>query len=830
MSSLLVEQVAPSAVREFSKWSHPGPTPLSSKRIAALSTENSSSQKMSTCLALGVPAGLAAVHSRRRRNCRKRLALGAAQTSVTNDTFKGAAKVCSECGNVFMEDEIFCRKCGAPRSGTLGVGQKQASPKGEEPKKGHFPPKATPLLDSLGDEGTQRIRSMSVPDLKQLAEEVRWQVLDAVSVTGGHLGAGLGVVELTVALHHVYDTPRDEICWDVAHQCQPHKVLTGRRSRIYTLRQGGGLSGFAKRKESVYDAFGAGHSSTSISAAVGFQTAKDRLKRSGHSIAVIGDGAITGGMAWEAMNHAGGLGSKVVVILNDNGQVSLPTFYNQVKQPVGALSETLAGTSTAETRGLNIQGNIAKMETSQAFQNARQFAKSATKQLLPDQLSAAAAKLDEYTRDFVKTVPFRGSGSGSRGELFEQLGFYYVGPIDGHDMDTLVQVLENIRQDHEDGLLTKPVFLHIKTKKGYGYEPAQKASDKLHAVQPKFNVPKNPDEKQKPKQPPLTKVFADQLVREGERDEKIVAITAAMPGGTGIGIFEKRFGPERTFDVGIAEQHAVTFAAGLAAGGLKPFCAIYSTFLQRGYDQLVHDVALQKLPVRFILDRAGLVGADGATHCGAFDLSYLSCIPEMMVCASADEVELCHMIHTLAQIDDAPTALRFPRGSAYGDLEMPTPRFLEPGKGRIAREGRDGTLAILSIGGRLREALKAAEELEEKYGISATVADARWVKPLDKKLVGWLASDHRAVITIEENAIGGFASQVQQLLLDGGYLDGMGKTPVALRSMVLPDRWIDHNTPELQYDDAKLNAQHIVEKALAVLDRVGVKVKSSVRG
>jgi len=341
---------------------------------------------------------------------------------------------------------------------------------------------------------------------------------------------------------------------------------------------------------------------------------------------------------------------------------------------------------------------------------------------------------------------------------------------------------------------------------------------------------KNPDEKQKPKQPPLTKVFADQLVREGERDEKIVAITAAMPGGTGIGIFEKRFGPERTFDVGIAEQHAVTFAAGLAAGGLKPFCAIYSTFLQRGYDQLVHDVALQKLPVRFILDRAGLVGADGATHCGAFDLSYLSCIPEMMVCASADEVELCHMIHTLAQIDDAPTALRFPRGSAYGDLEMPTPRFLEPGKGRIAREGRDGTLAILSIGGRLREALKAAEELEEKYGISATVADARWVKPLDKKLVGWLASDHRAVITIEENAIGGFASQVQQLLLDGGYLDGMGKTPVALRSMVLPDRWIDHNTPELQYDDAKLNAQHIVEKALAVLDRVGVKVKSSVRG
>eukprot|EP00913_Durusdinium_trenchii_P029850 g27972.t1 len=730
MSSLLMEQVPPSvAVREFSKWSHSVVPTVPSKRIAVASTESSSSPKMATCIALGIPAGLAAAHSRRRRNGRKNLPLAATQTTVTNDTFKGAAKAL-------------------------------ASPKAEEPKRGHFPPKATPLLDSLGDEGTQGIRSMTVPELKQLSEEVRWQVLDAVSVTGGHLGAGLGVVELTVALHHVYDTPRDEICWDVAHQCQPHKVLTGRRSRIYTLRQGGGLSGFAKRKESVYDAFGAGHSSTSISAAVGFQTAKDRLKRSGHSIAVIGDGAITGGMAWEAMNHAGGLGSKVVVILNDNGQVSLPTFYNQVKQPVGALSETLAGTSTAETRGLDIQGNIAKMETSQAFQNARQFAKSATKSLLPDQLSKAAAKLDEYTRDFVKTVPFRGSGSGSRGELFEQLGFYYVGPIDGHDMDTL-------------------------------------ASDKLHAVQPKFNVPKTPDELQlrpKKKQPPLTKVFADQLVREGQRDEKVVAITAAMPGGTGIGIFEKTFGPERTFDVGIAEQHAVTFAAGLAAGGLKPFCAIYSTFLQRAYDQLVHDVALQKLPVRFVLDRAGLVGADswesqdGATHCGAFDLSYLSCIPEMMVCASADEAELIHMVHTLAQIDDAPTALRFPRGSAFGDLEMPEPRFLEPGKGRIAREGRDGTLAILSIGGRLRESLKAAEELEEKYGISATV------------------------------------------LLDEGYLDGLGKTPIALRSMVLPDRWIDHNTPELQYDDAKLNAQHIIDKALAVLDRVGVKVKTPVRG
>lgn len=662
---------------------------------------------------------------------------------------------------------------------------------------------------------------MTVEQLKEVSEEVRWQVLDAVSVTGGHLGAGLGVVDLTVALHAVFNTPDDEICWDVAHQCQPHKVLTGRRDRIYTLRQGGGLSGFAKRSESKYDAFGAGHSTTSISAAVGFQTARERLGRSGHSIAVIGDGAITGGMAWEAMNHAGGTRSKIIVILNDNGQVSLPTFYNKVKQPVGALSETLAQTSA---RGLRIQDNIAKIETSTVFQSARQFAKTASKSLLPDQLSSAAAKLDEYTRDFVKTVPFSGSGSGSKGELFEQLGFYYVGPIDGHNMETLVQVLKNIKRDHEDGTIQKPIFLHIKTQKGKGYEPAQQASDKLHAVKPKFNLPKDPTLVKPPGPPPLTKVFGDALVREAERDDKIVAITAAMPGGTGIGIFEKRFGPERTYDVGIAEQHAVTFAAGLAAGGLKPFCAIYSTFLQRGYDQLVHDVALQKLPVRFILDRAGLVGADGATHGGTFDLSFMGCVPDMFICASADEAELVNMIHTIGKIDDMPTALRYPRGDAYGDIEMPSePRFLEPGKGRIAREGRDGTLAILSVGGRLRECLKAADTLEQ-YGISATVADARWVKPLDKKLLGWLASDHRALITIEENSIGGFAAQVQQTLLEDGYLDGCGKPPVVLRSMMLPDRWIEHDDPDLQYDDAGLNAEHIVAKALQLLTKVGVKV------
>uniref|UniRef100_A0A7S2AIG5 1-deoxy-D-xylulose-5-phosphate synthase n=1 Tax=Alexandrium andersonii TaxID=327968 RepID=A0A7S2AIG5_9DINO len=700
------------------------------------------------------------------------------------------------------------------------------------PSKGYFPPKSTPLLDSLGDEGTRGMKSMTVEQLKDLAEEVRWQVLDAVSVSGGHLGAGLGVVELTVALHAVYDTPSDELCWDVAHQCQPHKVLTGRRSRIYTLRQGGGLSGFAKRKESPYDAFGAGHSSTSISAAVGFQTARERLGKTGHSVAIIGDGAITGGMAWEAMNHAGGMKSKIVVVLNDNGQVSLPTFYNQVEQPVGALSETLAGTSESEPTGLRIQDNIARFETSEAFQSARSFAKAASKSLLPGQLSSAAAKLDEYTRDFVKTVPFRGSGAGSKGELFEQLGFYYVGPIDGHNMDTLVEVLSNIKRQHEEGTLQKPVFLHIKTQKGKGYAPAVKASDKLHAVKPKFNVPKKPTPpgeetpKPKPTPPPLTKVFAEALVKEAERDEKIVAITAAMPGGTGIGIFEKRFGPKRTYDVGIAEQHAVTFAAGLAAGGVKPFCAIYSTFLQRGYDQLVHDVALQNLPVRFILDRAGLVGADGATHGGTFDLSFMACIPNMLICASADEVELVNMIHTLAMIDDAPTALRYPRGNGYGDLELPSePRFLEPGKGRIAREGRDNTLAIVSIGSRLRECLKAAEQLEE-LGVSATVADARWVKPLDTKMLSWLASDHKALITVEENAIGGFSAMVQQTLLEGGFLDGVNKAPVVLRSMVLPDRWIDHDDQHLMYDDAQLNASHIVAKALEVLARVGVKMSA----
>eukprot|EP00448_Togula_jolla_P017997 CAMPEP_0170592206 /NCGR_PEP_ID=MMETSP0224-20130122/12805_1 /TAXON_ID=285029 /ORGANISM="Togula jolla, Strain CCCM 725" /LENGTH=820 /DNA_ID=CAMNT_0010916105 /DNA_START=2 /DNA_END=2465 /DNA_ORIENTATION=+ len=697
---------------------------------------------------------------------------------------------------------------------------------GEVPKRGHFPPRQTPLLDMIDKDGITAMRSMTVEQLKDLSQEVTWQVLDAVSVTGGHLGAGLGVTDLTVALHHVFNTPSDEICWDVAHQCQPHKVLTGRRDRIYTLRQAGGLSGFAKRSESPFDSFGAGHSSTSISAAVGFAEARKALGKAGHSVAVIGDGAITGGMAWEAMNHAGGLQTKMLVILNDNGQVSLPTFYNKVGTPVGALSQTLANTRDEEATGLNIQGRIAEVETSTLFQNMRSMAKSASK-TLPGPLSNAAAKLDEYTRDFVKTVPFRGSGSGSKGELFEQLGFYYVGPIDGHNMGTLVEVLSNIKKQHEEGNLQKPVFLHIKTNKGNGYEPALKARDKLHAVNPKFNLPKPAACGRKAKPQPLTKIFAEALVKEGERDEKIVAITAAMPGGTGIGIFENRFGPERTFDVGIAEQHAVTFAAGLAAGGLRPFCAIYSTFLQRGYDQLVHDVALQNLPVRFILDRAGLVGADGATHAGCFDLSFMGCIPNMLICASADEAELVNMVHTLAMIDDHPTALRYPRGTGYGDVEMPSvPQFLEPGKGRIVREGQDGTLALLSVGGRLRECLKAAERLEH-WGISATVADARWVKPLDEKLVGELAKNHRVLITIEENSIGGFSAQVQQAMFEGGFFDGVDQQ-LALRSMILPDCLINHGEQPKQYDEAELNATHIVTKALATLSRVGVKVRAPV--
>jgi 1-deoxy-D-xylulose-5-phosphate synthase len=613
-------------------------------------------------------------------------------------------------------------------------------------------------LDSLNDEGPDKLRDMSFDNLNNLAEEVRWQVLDAVSVTGGHLGSALGVVDLTVALHHVFDTPSDEIVWDVSHQVYPHKVLTGRRGRIYTLRQQSGLSGFCKRSESEYDAFIAGHSSTSISAALGFQVARDLKNEQGHSVAVIGDGAITGGMAWEAMNHAGGIQSKMIVILNDNGQVSLPTVYNNVDEPVGALSVSL--------------------------QNGEQV-----------------------------------------GELFEGFGFSYVGPIDGHNMETLVDVLQNAKNNHAEGLVEKPILLHVKTQKGKGYAPAEVASDNLHAVRPNFNKKvemSTPLHREKAaERPALTTVFAESLVKEGERDEKIVAITAAMPGGTGVGIFEKRFGSERTFDVGIAEQHAVTFAAGLAASDFKPFVCIYSTFLQRGFDQVVHDVALQNLPVRFVLDRAGLVGGDGPTHEGAFDLSFLACIPNLKICAPANEVELVHMTHTLAKMDDCPSVMRYPRASSSTDAELPDePLYLEPGKGRIVREGSDGVVAILSVGSRLGEALKAAQRLES-WGINATVADARWVKPLDGDLVTQLAESHRVLITVEENAIGGFSAQVSHLLHENGAFDGIEKKPLVFRSMMIPDRFIEAaEDPSLQYDDAELNASDIMAKIFTALNQI----------
>jgi 1-deoxy-D-xylulose-5-phosphate synthase len=508
-------------------------------------------------------------------------------------------------------------------------------------------------------------------------------------------------------------------------------------------------------------------------------------------------------------------------------------MYNKVTEPVGALSQTLGTCQAAET-GLAVQGNIALMETSKTFQVGRQRLKDISSSLLPSTAFAAVAKVDEYARDFVKTVPFKGSGAGARNELFEQLGFSYVGPIDGHDMETLVAVLENSKRNHEENIINKPILIHVKTKKGKGYEPAETASDKLHAVRPKFNLPKA-DDLSSSKAPetspklPLTTVFGESLVKEAERDEKIVAITAAMPGGTGVSIFEERFGPSRTFDVGIAEQHAVTFAGALAASGLKPFVAIYSTFLQRGYDQVIHDVALQNLPVRFVIDRAGLVGGDGPTHEGAFDLSYLACIPNMRICAPADEIELVHMTHTLARLDDGPSAMRYPRGTSSGIKDMPEePLFLEPGKGRIVREGHDGVIAILSVGSRLDEALEAAQRLES-WGISATVADARWVKPLDESLVMRLAAENRVLITVEENAIGGFSAQVAQLLQEHGALDGTDRKPLVFRSMVLPDRFIAADDDvRKQYDDAELNATHIMAKIHTALGAADVRAEAPV--
>jgi 1-deoxy-D-xylulose-5-phosphate synthase len=628
----------------------------------------------------------------------------------------------------------------------------------------------TPLLDQINTPAD--LRRLKESDLHQVADELRAETISAVSVTGGHLGAGLGVVELTVALHHVFDTPADRIVWDVGHQAYPHKILTGRRDRIRTLRQGGGLSGFTKRAESEYDAFGAAHSSTSVSASLGMAVARDLSHGENHVVAVIGDGAMSAGMAYEAMNNAGALGSRLIVILNDNDMSIAP--------PTGAMSAYLA-----------------RLVSGHTYRSFRGAAKQLARRL-PRFFYDKARRTEEYGRGF-----FTG------GTLFEELGFYYVGPIDGHNLDHLLPILKNVR-DMKNG----PVLVHVVTKKGKGYPPAEAAHDKYHGVTA-FDVITGAQSKPKSNAPAYTKVFADALLEEARRDEKIVAITAAMPDGTGLDRVKKVF-PDRVFDVGIAEQHAVTFAAGLATEGFKPFCAIYSTFLQRGYDQVVHDVAIQKLPVRFALDRAGLVGADGPTHAGAFDIAYLACLPNMTVMAAADEAELVHMVATAAAHDDGPIALRYPRGDGVG-VEMPERGEPLPiGKGRVIREG--SRIAILSLGARLGEALKAAEELAAR-GLSTTVADARFAKPLDRELILKLARTHKLLITIEEGAAGGFGAHVLTLLSDAGALDNGLK----VRTMTLPDKFIDHDKPDRMYAAAGLDAKGIVAKALAALGDIEVR-------
>jgi 1-deoxy-D-xylulose-5-phosphate synthase len=624
----------------------------------------------------------------------------------------------------------------------------------------------TPLLDRV--EIPDDLRKLSERDLPQLADELRAELIDAVSVTGGHLGAGLGVVELTVALHHVFDTPHDRLIWDVGHQAYPHKILTGRRDRIRTLRQPGGLSGFTKRDESPYDPFGAAHSSTSISAGLGMSVARDLDGRDNQVIAVIGDGAMSAGMAYEALNNAGARDERLIVILNDNEMSIAP--------PSGALSAYLA-----------------RITSSGTYFYMRDIAKQLAKRL-PKSWERRAARVEEYTR-----VLWQG------GAWFEELGFFYVGPIDGHNFDQLLPVLKNVR-DSKQG----PVLIHVVTQKGKGYAPAEAADDKYHGVN-KFNVITGAQVKPKPNAPAYTKVFADALVAEARKDDKIVAITAAMPGGTGLDTFGAAF-PNRTFDVGIAEQHAVTFAAGLASEGYKPFAAIYSTFLQRAYDQIVHDVAIQKLPVRFAIDRAGLVGADGATHAGSFDMAYLGCLPHMVVMAAADEAELVHMVATAAAIDDRPSAFRYPRGEGIG-VEMPAVGIpLEIGRGRIMREG--GRVALLSIGTRLAECQKAAEQLAA-FGLSTTVADARFMKPLDTELIGQLARHHEVLITVEEGSVGGFGSHVLHHLAENGLLD----RGLRVRSLVLPDVFIDHGKPEVMYERAGLGSVGIIAAVFKALGR-----------
>ncbi len=624
----------------------------------------------------------------------------------------------------------------------------------------------TPLLDRI--HLPSDMKNLSAVQLKQLAAELRAETIDAVAKTGGHLGAGLGVVELTVALHHVFDTPHDRLIWDVGHQAYPHKILTGRRDRIRTLRQGGGLSGFTKRAESEYDPFGAAHSSTSISAGLGMAVARDLAGRHNHVIAVIGDGAMSAGMAYEAMNNAGAMDSRLIVILNDNDMSIAP--------PVGAMSAYLARLISGKT-----------------YRTLRDIGKQLA-QHLPKFFEEKAARAEEFARGFV-----------TGGTLFEELGFYYVGPIDGHNLDHLLPVLRNVR-DAEAG----PILVHVVTQKGKGYAPAENSADKYHGVV-KFDVATGAQAKAKAGAPQYTKVFADALIKQARKDDKIIAITAAMPSGTGLDLFEKEF-PERCFDVGIAEQHAVTFAAGLAAEGFKPFATIYSTFLQRAYDQVVHDVAIQRLPVRFAMDRAGLVGADGPTHAGAFDVAYLGCLPGFILMAAADEAELVHMVATQAAINDRPSALRYPRGEGIG-IAIPAAGVpLDIGKGRIVREGHK--VALLSFGARLRECLKAGDELAT-LGLSTTVADARFAKPLDLDLLTRLAREHEVLITIEEGSIGGFGSFVLHALAEKGMLEN----GLRVRSMVLPDEFIDQDSPAAMYAKARLDAKGIVAKVFEALGK-----------
>lgn len=623
----------------------------------------------------------------------------------------------------------------------------------------------TPLLDRV--RFPRDLKQFKPEQLRQVADELRTETIDAVSVTGGHLGAGLGVVELTVALHYLFDAPDDRIIWDVGHQAYPHKILTGRRDRIRTLRQGNGLSGFTKRTESEYDPFGAAHASTSISAALGFSVARDLQGKKNKVIAVIGDGAMTGGMAFEALNNAGAMANKLIVILNDNDMSIAP--------PVGALSAYLS-----------------RLISSKSYRSLRDIGLHMSEKF-PRPMKKAAQRAEEYARGIL-----------TGGTLFEEFGFYYVGPIDGHNLDHLVPVLRNARDDGAEG----PVLVHVVTQKGKGYAPAERSEDKYHGVG-KFNVVTGAPAGGKSNVPTYTKVFARSLVREAQADDKIVAITAAMPSGTGIDLFEREF-PERAFDVGLAEQHAVTFAAGLAAEGMKPFATIYSTFLQRAFDQIVHDVAIQNLPVRFAMDRAGYVGADGQTHCGAFDIAYMSCLPNMVVMAPSDEAELVHMVATAVAIDDRPCAFRYPRGEGVG-VELPERGEILPiGRGRVIREG--AKIALLSYGTRLKDCLEAANDLDAR-GLSTTVADARFAKPLDRALLMRLAAEHEVLVTVEEGSVGGFASQAMHALAEGGAFDAGLK----FRPLAMPDSFLDHDAPRLQVERAGLSAAHIVEAALRAL-------------